>query len=382
MVGVAGLAGGRSLTRPVASTDFHITREDRMNKLTTRIPQSCQSNFHLINLQMMLLCLALLLVFSEAALAQKKTTRPRIHKAATAAPMTAWEHGYNSGYNDGYTSGKSDFNARLDRDYQRGDMYQQANRGYESSFGDLTEYQDGFRLGYEIAYTDGFYGRPLNAKLPPNAAAMRSGAKSVPTESRAATSGSVRPAPGARTRPTALLIPDKTELKLRLSEILNTKVNKEGDRFKAKVIEPSSYEEAIVEGHIAKLNRSGKLTGKTELALDFDTITLADGRTAPFRVEIIKIYATESVKSVDEEGNIETSSKTKDTQIRTAGGAALGAIIGAIAGGGKGAAIGAIVGAGAGAGSVYVQGNKDIILEPGTEMSVRTIGVQREKTNR
>ncbi len=388
MFGVTGVASRRSLTRLGPGTGFHITREDRMNKLTSRIPPSCRIkyhriNYHRINYQMMMLCLVVLIVFSNAALAQKKNTRPRIRKAATAAPLSAWEHGYSGGYNDGYTSGKSDFNAKLDRDYQRGEMYQQANRGYESGYGELTEYQDGYRLGYEIAYTDGFYGRPLNAKLPPNAAAMRNGAKRVPAETKTTTSGSGKPGtgPNARTRTTALLIPDKTELKLRLSEILNTKVNKEGDRFKAKVIEPTGYEEAVVEGHIARLNRSGKLTGKTELALDFDTITMPDGRTASFRVEIIKIYATESVKSVDEEGNIETSSKTKDTQIRTAGGAALGAIIGAIAGGGKGAAIGAIVGAGAGAGSVYVQGNKDIILEPGTEMSVRTIGVQREKTS-
>jgi hypothetical protein len=49
----------------------------------------------------------------------------------------------------------------------------------------------------------------------------------------------------------------------------------------------------------------------------------------------------------------------------------LGAIIGGIVGGGKGAAIGAIIGAGAGAGSVYVQGDKDLILEPGAQMTVR-----------
>jgi len=77
------------------------------------------------------------------------------------------------------------------------------------------------------------------------------------------------------------------------------------------------------------------------------------------------------VKSVDEEGNVESASKTKETEIRSIGGAVLGAIIGGIAGGGKGAAIGAIIGAGAGAGSVYVQGDKDLILEPGAQMIVR-----------
>jgi outer membrane lipoprotein SlyB len=78
-------------------------------------------------------------------------------------------------------------------------------------------------------------------------------------------------------------------------------------------------------------------------------------------------------------GNIETASKSKDVTIRTAGGAILGAIIGGIAKGGKGAAIGAIIGAGVGAGSVYVQGNKDLVLERGTEMSVRTSASLRER---
>jgi hypothetical protein len=56
----------------------------------------------------------------------------------------------------------------------------------------------------------------------------------------------------------------------------------------------------------------------------------------------------------------------------------LGAIIGGIAGGGKGAAIGASIGAGAGAGSVFVQGDKDLILDPGTQMMVRVRTTSRE----
>jgi outer membrane lipoprotein SlyB len=116
------------------------------------------------------------------------------------------------------------------------------------------------------------------------------------------------------------------------------------------------------------------VTGKTELSLAFDSITMRDGRTGDLRAEVTDLVASESVKSVDEEGNIETASRTKDTAIRSGGGAALGAIIGAIAGGGKGAAIGALIGAGVGAGSVFVQGDKDLILEPGTEMEIRTMG--------
>jgi uncharacterized protein YcfJ len=160
-------------------------------------------------------------------------------------------------------------------------------------------------------------------------------------------------------------------MRIRLDTALSTKTNVEGDRFTASVVEPRTYEGATLQGHIAKLNRSGRMTGRTEMSLDFDTITI-NGRTSPFYGQISKVLATESVKSVDEEGNVESASKTKDTEIRGIGGAALGAIIGAIAGGGTGAAIGAIVGAGAGAGSVYVQGNKDLLLDTGTQIVVRT----------
>ncbi len=321
-----------------------------------------------------------LLLISGSAAAQKKSRTTTLRRA-TPAPRTVYERGYETGYTDGYTSGKSDYNSKLDRDYQRSNLYQQANRGYEQSFGELTEYQDGYRLGYEIAYTDGYYGRTMSRTIPAHAiAAHRNSGAMTQMNSGPTTSGQQNTTVAGQTRRVSgPLIPDQTELKLRLTEPINTKVNHEGDRFKASVVTPVSYEGAIVEGHIAKLARSGKLTGRTELALEFDTITMTDGRTGPFHGQIEKIFATESVKSVDEEGNVETANKTKDTQIRTAGGAALGAIIGAIAGGGKGAAIGAIVGAGAGAGSVYVQGNKDLILETGTEMTVRASTPQRDR---
>ena len=50
----------------------------------------------------------------------------------------------------------------------------------------------------------------------------------------------------------------------------------------------------------------------------------------------------------------------------------IGAIIGAIAGGGSGAAIGAVIGGGAGTAGVMTQRGKDIRLEPGQSMKIRT----------
>ena len=103
---------------------------------------------------------------------------------------------------------------------------------------------------------------------------------------------------------------------------------------------------------------------------------MRNGRGVAFHARIEKVFATEYVKSVDEDGNVESGGKTKRAGIRAIGGAAPGAIIDGVAGGAKGAAIGAIIGAGVS--SVYVQGDKDLIIEPGSEVIVRVTVQDRE----
>ncbi len=170
----------------------------------------------------------------------------------------------------------------------------------------------------------------------------------------------------------ALSIPRGTEMKIRLENEIDTKESKDGDKFTATVLTPSRYADATIEGHIAKIDKSGKLTGKTELALAFDRIRLKTGESAPMAAQVVKVYGEDSAKEVDEEGNVKSGSQGKTTAVRTGGGAALGAIIGGIAGGGKGAAIGAGIGAAAGAGSTYIQGSKKVKLESGTEILIKT----------
>jgi len=163
-----------------------------------------------------------------------------------------------------------------------------------------------------------------------------------------------------------------TELRLRLVNTINTKTAKDGDTFSATVLTPDSYAQAVVEGHVLQIKPSGKVTGKTELKLAFDRLRLPTGTTLKLNAQLVKIYDADSVKDVDEAGNVKSGSQGTTTAIRTGGGAAIGAVVGAIAGGGKGAAIGAAVGGAAGAGSVLIQGSKKIVLESGTEMLIRT----------
>lgn len=156
---------------------------------------------------------------------------------------------------------------------------------------------------------------------------------------------------------------------------LSSATAREGDRFTATVRQPSQYDGATIEGHVSNVQRSGRITGRSQMTLNFDSIRLRDGRSYRFAglVESVRTAQGDTVK-VDNEGSVKDDDQTTKTVQRTAIGTAVGAIIGAIAGGGKGAAIGAIVGAGGGAGSVYVQGRDDLDLTRGTELTIRATG--------
>ncbi|HEX6623506.1 MAG TPA: YMGG-like glycine zipper-containing protein, partial [Pyrinomonadaceae bacterium] len=160
---------------------------------------------------------------------------------------------------------------------------------------------------------------------------------------------------------------------------LTSRTTQTGDRFTMTVREPSQYRGAVIEGRVANVGRSGRITGRSEMALDFENIRMPDGRTYRFAgfIETVRTPNGETVQ-VDNEGTVrDDDSRGTTTAQRAAIGTAVGAIIGAIAGGGKGAAIGAIVGAAGGAGSVYVQGREDIELLSGTELTIRASAPNR-----
>jgi uncharacterized membrane protein len=171
------------------------------------------------------------------------------------------------------------------------------------------------------------------------------------------------------------VIPNGTEIVAVLNGDLTTQNAHENDRFTMTVRSPGQYEGATIEGSVTGIDRGGRVSGRSQMTLDFDTIRLRDGRSYRFAgiLENVRMPNGDVVR-VDNEGAVRESDQTNKTIQRTAIGTAVGAIIGAIAGGGKGAAIGAIVGAGAGAGSVYVQGRNDLELTAGTEMTVRATG--------
>lgn len=322
-----------------------------------------------------LIALLVITGFAPAsAYTQKKTTAKRAPAPPPKAPLSPFAKGYDKGYNEGFAQGEADWSNNLPRDFRRSDNWQQRDTGTSE------EYRAGYELGFELAHSDGYYGRARNTAVPRNAEVLAKAAaladqqrarRDRPVDDRRRNEDDRRQSDSGRTPGRSLNIPNDTELKIRLATPISTKTGRVGDTFRATVVQPSTYESWTVDGHIATLNKSGRVSGKTEVGLAFDSVTTPDGRSARIDGQLVRVYESENVKRVDEEGRVETGSRTKESEVRGGVGAAVGAIIGGIVGGGKGALIGLIVGGAAGVGSVYVEGNKDLVLDQGTEMVIR-----------
>ena len=164
-----------------------------------------------------------------------------------------------------------------------------------------------------------------------------------------------------------------TQLIATLDNTLSTRQARSGDRFTLTVQSPPEFSGSVIEGYVSRIDRGGRVSGRSELALNFERIRLRGGAARSFDgyIESVRTANGEDVR-VDNEGVVsEDDSQTTRTATRTGIGAAVGALIGAIAGGGKGAAIGAAVGAGSGAGSVFIQGRDDLDLVRGSEFTIR-----------
>jgi type IV secretion system protein VirB10 len=184
-------------------------------------------------------------------------------------------------------------------------------------------------------------------------------------------------APGDYTVETATKIP------LSLINSVSTKNSVEGDRVYLEtvfpilvsgkiVIPPGSY----VAGTVTQIKRPGRMKGRGELFLRFDSLTLPNGVTRDFRgrVGTLDGRATEELDRT--EGKIRSEGDKAGDARTVAEGAGAGASIGAIAGGasgghyGMGAGIGAAAGATAGLMGVLLTRGPDAVLAKGSTLDM------------
>ena len=298
---------------------------------------------------------------------------------------TALERGYRTGYSDGYTAGFKDVTDKAPRDFQSKEDYQRADRSFNDAWGPVEDYRDGYQQGFEAGYEAGYERQQFNSTLPAGfrrrgAAGPSAGNENAPVNNDAPVNNNDAPVNDnnvdvtANTTGGSLAIPRNTILNLELITPVSTDASVRGDRIQARVVEPAQYAGFIVEGHLAQVRRPGKVKGVAQLQLAFDQIRSTDNRSAELNAELIEIapMGAENEPQVDSEGGVKGRDSTKDDAAKVGAASGVGAIIGAIAGGGKGAAIGAIIGGGAGGAHVMTQRGKEIRLERGQQLKIRT----------
>lgn len=298
--------------------------------------------------------------------------------AASQGQSTALERGYRTGYSDGYNSGFRDITENAARDYQNKDEYQRADRSYNQAWGPLDDYRDGYQQGFEAGYSAGYEKRTFDSTLPTGF--KRRGSVQVTAtvpgnaDNTADTTATTATTDPGSTSSVNVSIPRDTVLVLELLNPLSTDVTQAGDRFQARVLEPRNFSSAVVDGHVSQVKRPGKVKGVAQLQLTFDQIRFSDNRATSLRAQLIEVVpmGRQDETDVDREGGVRGRDSSKDDVAKVGAATGIGAIIGAIAGGGKGAAIGAVIGGGVGSAGVMSQRGKDIRLEQGQQLKIRT----------
>jgi type IV secretion system protein VirB10 len=137
------------------------------------------------------------------------------------------------------------------------------------------------------------------------------------------------------------------------------------------VIPPGSY----VAGTVTDARRAGRLKGKAEIYIRFDSLTLPNGVTRDFRARMGALDGRATEELDKAEGKIKSEgSKGADAQKvgeTAAAGASIGAISGSVAGHpGMGAGVGAAAGAAAGLAGVLLTRGPEAVLSKGTTLEM------------
>jgi len=181
--------------------------------------------------------------------------------------------------------------------------------------------------------------------------------------------------------PKQYVIRTGTRIPLVLVNSVSTRTSNVGDRVYLQTSFPISVDNRIVlpegsyvTGTITQVKRPGRIRGRGELYLRFDTLMLRNGVTRDFRgtVSAVDGSGTETLEEDEAgEGTVEGEATKGEDAGTVAQTGASGGTIGAIAGGGKGAAIGAGVGAAAGLGAVLLTRGSEVRLLRGTALEMQ-----------
>jgi hypothetical protein len=172
-----------------------------------------------------------------------------------------------------------------------------------------------------------------------------------------------------------VVVPAGTIIPITLTSTVSTKNSHDGDGIYGKTSFPVTVnnkvvipEGSYVRGRISEVRRPGKVKGKGELTLNFQTLVLPSGVTVPIYTSLRGAGGAGERKG---EATVQGDSSKGDDAGTVERTSVEGAGIGAIAGRSiKGAGIGGAAGAAAGTAMVLLTRGKDLVLGPGTTLEI------------
>jgi hypothetical protein len=174
-------------------------------------------------------------------------------------------------------------------------------------------------------------------------------------------------------------IPQGSHLLLRMENSLSTRTAKEGDYVYLRSASPIVVDGRIivpvgsyVQGVVAESKRSGRVSGRAELAIRLETLTLAQGQVVKFAPHLNSVDSGDSGQKVTgTENKVEQAPTVGKDAARIAILTGTGASIGGIADRSwTGAGIGAAAGSAVGLATVLLTRGKEVELRQGSTLDV------------
>ena len=276
--------------------------------------------------------------------------------------VKTYRDAYDFGYQDGANIGVEEKQQNRTPNLLKHKEYQSGLRGFDPRTHDKQIFLVGYRRGFEDGYKQGYNLRTVNpsrGKISPGTADK----------------SHREPLPSTKTIHT---LPTGTDLHIELLDRLSTRLNRQGDIFRARVArEVTSLKQLLIprgthiKGKISHVKRAGRVRGRAQIGLRFEELRFLDGRIIPFEATIVAIQNPQGLNVKAAEGTIEASGTKKRDLGKVAKTTGFGSLIGLVTGGKKGSSRGAVGGAVGGLAQVLWTRGKDAHLAPRSKIQIR-----------
>lgn len=175
------------------------------------------------------------------------------------------------------------------------------------------------------------------------------------------------------------VVPVDTTIPLSLKNTLSSRTAFVGQAVYCQTIYPITVgnrivipEGSYVKGAVTQVRRPGRVRGKAQLGIRFESLTLPNGTTRPLRATLSSFAGNGDQGFRREESKVEGESSKREDAGKIATTATQGTIIGGLSSGrGKGAGIGALSGGVGGLIWVLATRGKEVLLPPGTNLELQ-----------